>query len=88
LGDAEAWYDLFTDLGIMHALGKEPVSTLEQAHVMTEDGIAGWRTGGLGPFVLETASANGRERRTWALFGDCPCSGVGERPPCCQPGDP
>lgn len=60
LGDAEALYDLFTDLGIMHALGKEPVSTLQEARAMTEDGIAGWRTGGLGPFVLETASAHRR----------------------------
>jgi hypothetical protein len=43
--DAEALYDLFTDMGIMHALGKEPVSSLVEAHVMTADGIAGWRTG-------------------------------------------
>lgn len=58
--DAEALYDLFTDMGIMHALGKEPVSSLAEAHVMTEDGIAGWGVDGLGPFVLETASAHGR----------------------------
>jgi RimJ/RimL family protein N-acetyltransferase len=60
LGDAEALYDLFADLGIMQALGKEPVSSLEEARVMTEDGIAGWRTGGSWPFVLETASADRR----------------------------
>jgi RimJ/RimL family protein N-acetyltransferase len=59
-GDAEALYDLFADLEIMHALGKEPVSSLEEAHAMTEDGIAGWRTGGSWPFVLETASAHER----------------------------
>lgn len=59
-GDAEALYDLFRDPGIMHGLGKEPVSTLKEAQVLTEDGIAGWRTGGLGPFVLETASARRR----------------------------
>ena len=58
--DAEALYDLFADRGIMHALGKQPVSSLEEAHAWAEDGIAGWRTGGLGPFVLETASAPGR----------------------------
>jgi RimJ/RimL family protein N-acetyltransferase len=57
LGDAEALFNLFRDPGIMHALGKEPVSTLKEAQDLTEDGIAGWRTGGLGPFVLETASA-------------------------------
>jgi RimJ/RimL family protein N-acetyltransferase len=50
-------YDLFRDPGIMHALGKEPVSTLEEAQDLTDNGIAGWRTGGLGPFVLETDSA-------------------------------
>jgi RimJ/RimL family protein N-acetyltransferase len=60
LGDAEALYDLFKDPGIMHGLGKEPVSTLKEAQVMTEDGIAGWRTGGSWPFVLETASADRR----------------------------
>ena len=58
--DDEALYDLFTDQGIMHALGKQPLSSLEEAHVWVEDGIAGWRTGRLGPFVLETAAAPGR----------------------------
>jgi len=58
--DAEALFDLFADVGIMHALGKQPVSTLEEAHVMTEDGIAEWSTGELGPFVLETASTHRR----------------------------
>jgi RimJ/RimL family protein N-acetyltransferase len=57
--DAEALYDLFRDPAIMHGLGREPVSTLEEVQVLTEDAIAGWRTGGLGPFVLE-ASAHGR----------------------------
>jgi RimJ/RimL family protein N-acetyltransferase len=59
-GDAEALYDLFTDMGVMHALGKEPVSSLDEAHIMTEDGIAEWSTGELGPFVIETASAHAR----------------------------
>lgn len=46
----------------MHDLGKEPVSTLEEAQTLTEDGIADWRSGDdiLGPFVLETVSAHPR----------------------------
>jgi ribosomal-protein-alanine N-acetyltransferase len=58
--DAAALYDLFADLGVMHALGKEPASSLEEAQVMMEDGIAEWGTGELGPFVIETAGAHGR----------------------------
>jgi RimJ/RimL family protein N-acetyltransferase len=59
--DAEALYDLFADAGVMHALGKEPASSIEEAHVMTEDGIAEWRSSGeLGPFIIETASAQVR----------------------------
>src|SRR6478609_2976228 len=58
--DAQALYDLFKDTGVMHALGKEPASSLEEAHVMTEDGMAEWSTGELGPFVIETASARRR----------------------------
>lgn len=60
LRDAEALYDLFRDPEIMHGLGKEPAATLKQAQDLTEDGIAGWRTGGSWPFVLETASAHPR----------------------------
>src|SRR5262245_13526400 len=44
----------------MHGLGKAPVSTLEEARAMIEDGIGGWRTDGLGPFILETAVADRR----------------------------
>jgi RimJ/RimL family protein N-acetyltransferase len=50
-------YDLFRDPEIMHGLGKEPIPTLTEVQTLTEDAIAGWRTTGLGPFVLETASA-------------------------------
>jgi RimJ/RimL family protein N-acetyltransferase len=50
-------YDLLRDAGVMHGLGKEPVSTLIEAQVFMDDGIADWRTTGLGPFMLETASA-------------------------------
>jgi RimJ/RimL family protein N-acetyltransferase len=56
--DAETLYDLFADPEVMHGLGKEPVSTLEEARVMIEDGIGGWRIDGLGPFILETAAAD------------------------------
>jgi RimJ/RimL family protein N-acetyltransferase len=58
--DAEALYDLFADPEIMHGLGREPVSALDEAQALVEDGISGWRTDGLGPFILETA-ATGRQ---------------------------
>jgi RimJ/RimL family protein N-acetyltransferase len=64
--DSEALYDLFSDSGVMHALGKEPIASLEEARALTEDGIAAWRTGGLGPFILETAS---RDRRVVGQAG-------------------
>jgi RimJ/RimL family protein N-acetyltransferase len=40
----------------MHGLGKEPVSAFEEARTMIDEGIDGWRTDGLGPFILEAAS--------------------------------
>jgi RimJ/RimL family protein N-acetyltransferase len=55
--DAAAFYDLFSDPVITHGLGREPVSTLEEAQALTDEAIAGWSTGGLGPFLLETAPA-------------------------------
>jgi RimJ/RimL family protein N-acetyltransferase len=55
-GDAEALYDLFAHAEVMHGLGKEPVSTLEEARVMIDDAIGGWSTDGIGPFTVETAS--------------------------------
>jgi RimJ/RimL family protein N-acetyltransferase len=54
--DAEALYDLLADPAVMHGLGKEPVSALQEARAMIESGIGGWRTDGLGPFILETAA--------------------------------
>ena len=54
--DAEALYDLFADPDVMHGLGREPVSALEEARPLIEEGIDGWRTDGLGPFILETAA--------------------------------
>ena len=58
--DAESLYDLFADPDVMLGLGKEPVSALEETRAMIEAGIRGWRTDGLGPFILETA-ATGRQ---------------------------
>ena len=55
--DVEALYDLFADAEVMHGLGKEPVSALEEARAMIEDGIREWRTEGVGPFILETTAA-------------------------------
>jgi RimJ/RimL family protein N-acetyltransferase len=53
--DAKALYDLFADAEVMQGLGKERVSALEDARAMIEEGmIGGWRTDGLGPFILET----------------------------------
>ena len=56
--DAEGLYDLFADPEVMRGLGKEPVSALEGARAMIEEGIVGWRTDGLGPFILETAAVD------------------------------
>jgi RimJ/RimL family protein N-acetyltransferase len=56
--DAKALYDLFADPEVMHGLGKEPVSTLEEARAMIEEEIVGWRTDGLGPFILETTATD------------------------------
>src|SRR5439155_4680431 len=54
--DAEDLYDLFADAEVMRGLGKEPVSAVEEVRAMIEEGmIGGWRTDGLGPFILETA---------------------------------
>jgi RimJ/RimL family protein N-acetyltransferase len=40
----------------MHGLGKEPISTPEEARAIIEGGTSGWRTDGLGPFIVETAA--------------------------------
>ncbi|MFL5914917.1 MAG: GNAT family N-acetyltransferase [Gaiellaceae bacterium] len=64
--DAEALYDLFADKRIMGGLHREPVSTVEDARAMIEEGLGGWRTDGLGPFVLQT---RGTERRVVGQAG-------------------
>jgi RimJ/RimL family protein N-acetyltransferase len=56
--DVEALYDLFADAEVMRGLGRDPVSAVEDARAMTEQGmIGGWRTDGLGPFILETTTS-------------------------------
>ena len=56
--DAEALYDLFADLEVMHGWGRHPVSTVEEVRAMIEGMFDGWRTDGLGAFVLETAATD------------------------------
>jgi RimJ/RimL family protein N-acetyltransferase len=53
--DAEALFDLFGDEEVMAGLGREPVSAVEDVRAMIEEMICGWRTEGLGPFVLEAS---------------------------------
>ena len=54
--DAEAMHELFADPVVMHGLNREPVSELDQTRAVIEGGVDGWRTDGLGPFILETAT--------------------------------
>jgi len=54
--DADALYRLFADAEVMQGLGKQPVSAVEEAQAMIEGMIGGWRTDGLGAFVLETTA--------------------------------
>ena len=58
LHDAEALCDLFADEEVMEGLGREPVSAVEDVRAMIEEMIGGWRTDGLGPFILETAATD------------------------------
>jgi RimJ/RimL family protein N-acetyltransferase len=54
--DEEALYDLFADAEVMQGLNRDPVSAVEEARAMIETGIGGWRTDGLGPFIIETTA--------------------------------
>jgi RimJ/RimL family protein N-acetyltransferase len=54
--DAEDLYDLFADAEVMQGLGKEPVSAVDEVRAVIEGMIGGWRTDGLGAFILETAA--------------------------------
>ena len=56
--DADALSALFADPEVMHALGKEAISVPEGVQAMIEGGIGGWKTDGVGPFVIETAAGN------------------------------
>jgi RimJ/RimL family protein N-acetyltransferase len=58
--DAEAMHELFADPVVMYGLNREPVSELDETRAMIEGGIGGWRTDGLGPFILETAAPDRR----------------------------
>ena len=42
----------------MEGLGREAVSAVDDVRAMIEAMIRGWRTEGLGPFILETAAAD------------------------------
>jgi RimJ/RimL family protein N-acetyltransferase len=66
LHDAEALYELFADKEIMGGLNTEPVSAVEGARAMIEEGMGGWRTDGLGPFILQT---RGTDRRVVGQAG-------------------
>ena len=56
--DAEALYDLFADPKIMLGLGRDPVSAVEEVRAIIEGMIDGWRTDGVGAFILETAATD------------------------------
>jgi RimJ/RimL family protein N-acetyltransferase len=64
--DAEALYDLFADEEVMGGLNREPVSAVEHVRAMIEEGMGGWRTDGLGPFILQT---RGTDRRVVGQAG-------------------
>jgi len=58
--DAAALYALLADAAVMQGLGRPPVSAVEEVEAMIGDAIAGWRTEGLGPFLIETATRGRR----------------------------
>jgi RimJ/RimL family protein N-acetyltransferase len=58
--DAEGLYELFADEEIMGGLNREPISAVEHARAMIEEGMGGWRTDGLGPFILQTSETDPR----------------------------
>jgi RimJ/RimL family protein N-acetyltransferase len=56
--DAEDLYGLFADAEVMQGLGKASVSAVEEVRAMIEEGMIGWRTDGLGPFILESVATD------------------------------
>jgi RimJ/RimL family protein N-acetyltransferase len=58
--DAESLYHLFADPDVMRGLNKPPISAVEEARAMIEEGVRNWETDGIGPFTLETAGTDGQ----------------------------
>ena len=52
--DAGAMHALFADPMVMHGLNREPVVDLDGTRAVIESGLDGWRSDGVGPFILET----------------------------------
>jgi RimJ/RimL family protein N-acetyltransferase len=48
-------HELFADPMVMRGLNRDPVSDLDGTRAMIEEGLDGWRSDGVGPFILETA---------------------------------
>jgi RimJ/RimL family protein N-acetyltransferase len=42
----------------MNGLNKVPISAIDEARTMIEEGVRSWRTDGFGPFILETAATD------------------------------
>jgi RimJ/RimL family protein N-acetyltransferase len=68
--DAEAMHELFADPVVMHGLNRKPVSELDETRAMIEGGADGWRTNGLGPFILETATDRRRVGQAGLMIFD------------------
>jgi len=56
--DAHGLYDLFADTEVMQGLGKEPVARVGEVRAIIEEMIGGWRTDGLGAFIIETVATD------------------------------
>lgn len=54
--DASALFGVFGDAEVMAGLNREPVSSVEDVLAIVDGMLAGWRTDGLGAFVIETAA--------------------------------
>jgi RimJ/RimL family protein N-acetyltransferase len=54
--DAPAIHELFADAVVMRGLNKDPVSDLDGTRAIIDGGRNGWRSDGVGPFILETAA--------------------------------
>ena len=58
--DAELLYGLSADAEVMRGLGKGPVSAVADVRATIEEAVEGWKTDGLGMFVLETTETDRR----------------------------